>query len=76
MRRLEHEVPHDDLDIELLADFAAERCDMRFAIRNFATREFPESGQVDAVLPPCHEKSILPRDDGGDDEDSRHYAGL
>ena len=76
MRRLEYEFSHDNVDIELFADFTAERRGVRFAIRNFAAWEFPEPGEVDAVLPPCHEKPILSRDDGGDNEDARHYAGL
>jgi hypothetical protein len=76
VRGLEDEVSHDDLDIELLLDLAAQRCSVRFAMRNFAAREFPETREVNAALPPCDEKPILPLDDGGDDEDARHCAGL
>jgi hypothetical protein len=31
---------------------------------------------VNAVLPPCDEKPILPLDDRCNDEDARHCAGL
>ena len=76
MRGLEDEVSHDDLDIELLVKLAAQRRRVRFAIRNFAAREFPETREVNAVLPPSDEKPILPLDDSGDDGDARHCAGL
>jgi hypothetical protein len=31
---------------------------------------------MNAVLPPRNEKPTLPLDDGSDDEDARHCAGL
>ncbi len=76
MRGLEDEVSDDDLDIELLVNLAAQRRRVRFAIRNFAAREFPETREVNVALPPCDEKPILPFNDGCNDEDARHRAGL
>ena len=76
MRGLEDEVSDDGLDIELLVDLAAQRRGVRFAIRNFAAREFPETREVNAVLPPCDEKLIFLLDDCCNDEDARHCAGL
>ena len=49
---------------------------VRFAVGNFAAREFPETGQMNAVLPACHQKTILMLYDRGDDEDARHRAGF
>ena len=76
MRGLEDEVSDDDLHIELFMNFTAQRHRVRLAIPNFTAREFPETREVHAVLPPCNEKPILPLDDGGDDEDSIHCVGL
>ena len=76
VRRFEDEVPYDDVDVELLVDLAAQRLCVRLAIRYFAAWEFPESGEMNAVLPPRHEKPTLPLDDGSDDQDARHCAGL
>lgn len=76
VRCFEDEVPHNDGDVELLVDFAAQRLGVGFAIRYFAAREFPETSEMNAVLPPRHEKPTLPLDDGSDDQDARHYAGL
>jgi hypothetical protein len=76
VRRLEQQVIHDDLDVELFLEFTAQRGVVRFAVGNFAAREFPETGQMNAVLPACHEKTILLLYDRGDDEDARHRAGF
>jgi len=76
VRGLEKEISHYDLHIELFLDFAAQRCSVRLAIRNLAAREFPETREVNAMLPTCDEKPIRLLDDGSDDENARHFAGL
>jgi len=55
--------------------FPAQRVGVRFAIGDLAARKLPEPREMNAVLPPCDEESILPLDDGGDDDDARHCVG-
>src|SRR5204863_504434 len=76
VRRLQQQIAHHNVDVELLLDFASQCGDVRFAVGNLSARELPESGQMDAVLTTGHQKTVFAFYDGGNDEKARHRAGF
>ncbi len=67
--RLEDEIAHVDIRIELLAHLAPERVGMTLGRVDLASRKLPQTGQMDAVRAPRDEKLVVLLDDGGDNDD-------
>lgn len=66
--RVEDEIPHVDVRIELLAHFATQRVGVAFSRIDLAAGEFPQPREVHALRTSCHEKRVVLFDDGGDDD--------
>ena len=61
--------------IQLFEHFAAKRLDMRFTLVDLAAGKLPVSGEMRAVGPERDQKAAIALDDGGDDDDGRHFGG-
>ena len=59
MCNVEDEIADIDVGIELLADFAGQRCSVCFAFVDFAARKFPQAGEVDAFLPASDQERAI-----------------
>ena len=69
MRHAEDQLADIDLRVELLPNLAGQRRVMRFFFVDLPTREFPEAGEMDALLSPRDEKRAAFLDDRSHDND-------
>ena len=71
---VEDEITDIDVGVELLADFAGQRCCVCFALVNLAAGKFPQTGEVDAFLPACDEERAVSFDHRRYDND--HFVAV